>query len=238
MDMETSDLRASLRLSAGLMLAGQLAYIVVTLFHAGGDANDHHAVFATYARSGLWTAVHLGQFASMAVLLAGLYSLRFALRDEGRGPGLAGRLGAAAAVAALALYGVLQAVDGVALKQAVDAWATAPEADKAARFAAAEAIRWLEWGARSYHDFALGLSLLLFSVAVGHVAWARRPIGYLMALAGFAYLAQGWVVGAEGFSRAESGAIVLGFVMDVVWMAWLVVIAVRMPTAEAAPRRA
>jgi hypothetical protein len=48
----------------------------------------------------------------------------------------------------LALYGVLQAVDGVALKQVVDAWASAPEAEKVERFATAEAIRWLEWGVR------------------------------------------------------------------------------------------
>jgi len=34
-------------------------------------------------------------------------------------------------------------VDGVALKQAVNAWASAPDAEKAARFASAEAIRWL-----------------------------------------------------------------------------------------------
>ena len=50
----------------------------------------------------------------------------------------------------LALYGVVMAVDGVALKQAVNAWASAPVAEKAARFASAEAIRWIEWGARSY----------------------------------------------------------------------------------------
>jgi hypothetical protein len=55
------------------------------------------------------------------------------------------RLGAVSAAVALALYGVLQAVDGVALKQVVDAWVRAPEAEKAARFASAETIRWLEW---------------------------------------------------------------------------------------------
>jgi len=37
--------RSSLRLSGALLLAGQLLYIVVTLFHTGGEANDH-AMFA------------------------------------------------------------------------------------------------------------------------------------------------------------------------------------------------
>jgi hypothetical protein len=77
-DRATGD-RRSLRWSAALLLAGQLLYIVVTLFHAGGDANDHRAVFAGYARSGIWTAVHAGQFTCMAIFLAGLFALFFAL---------------------------------------------------------------------------------------------------------------------------------------------------------------
>src|SRR5215217_7207078 len=61
----------SLRLSATLLLVGQLLYIVITQFHADGDGNNHAAVFAEYAGSGTWTAVHFGQFASMAILLTG-----------------------------------------------------------------------------------------------------------------------------------------------------------------------
>ena len=71
--------RTSLRLSATLMLAGQGLYIVVTLFHAGGEANNHHAIFAAYAGSGIWTAVHVAQFACMAIFLAGLFALFFAV---------------------------------------------------------------------------------------------------------------------------------------------------------------
>ena len=168
--------RSSLRLSATLLLVGQLLYVVVTLFHAGGDANNHPAVFAGYARSGIWTAVHVGQFACMAIMLAGLLALFFALDAPPGTAGLAGRFGAASAVATLALYGGVLAVDGVALKQAVNAWASAPEAEKAARFASAEAIRWLEWGMRSYENFTLGLAVLLFAIAVARTAWVPRPI--------------------------------------------------------------
>ena len=55
-----------------------------------------------------------------------------------------GRFAAVSVVVALALYGALQAVDGIALKHTVDAWANAPEAEKATRFASAETVRWLE----------------------------------------------------------------------------------------------
>ena len=223
--------RTSLRLSATLLLVGQLGYILVTQLHADGDANNHPVVFAEYARSGIWTAVHLGQFASMAILLAGLLALFFALDVEGATARWAGRFGAASAVATLALYGVLQAVDGVALKQAVNAWASAPDAEKAARFASAEAIRWLEWGVRSYQNFALGLALLLFAAAVARTAGVPRAISYLMGLSGLTYLAQGWVGGSEGFSRTHAIAIVLAFVLDVIWMIWLAVFAWRMQNA-------
>ena len=226
--------RTSLRLSATLLLVGQLLYIVVTQFHAGGDANNHPAIFATYAGNGIWTAVHLGQFAGMAILLAGLLALCFALDVQDGMTRWAARFGAASAVAALALYGVLQAVDGVALKQAVNAWASAPEVEKAARFASAEAIRWLEWGVRSYQDFTLGFALLLFAAAVVRTAWVPQPIAYLMGLSGLTYLAQGWVAGSEGFSPTQSVAIVLAWVLSLVWMIWLAVAAWRMRSSEPA----
>jgi hypothetical protein len=225
--------RASLRLPATLLLAGQLLYIVVTFLHTGGEANDHHDVFAEYAHSDSWTVVHLGQFAGMAVFLAGLIALFSALDGPAR---VTARMGAAAATATLALYGALQAVDGVALKQAVTAWAGAPDAEKATRFASAEAIRWLEWGMRSYQNFALGLALLLFAAAVARAARIPQPIAPLMALAGLSYLVQGWVVGSDGFSDTESLAIVAAFVLDMAWMAWLVVAAWRRPASDAPSR--
>jgi hypothetical protein len=135
-------------------------------------------------------------------------------------------------VTALALYGALQAVDGVANKQADVAWVSAPDAEKAARFASAEALRWVEWGMRSYHAFALGLALLLVAAAVVQTAWAPRPIAYLMGLSGLTYLAQGWVAGSEGFSQTMSIAIVLAWVLSLAWMIWLAVVAWRMPEAE------
>jgi hypothetical protein len=226
--------RTALRLSAGLLLTGQLLYIVVTQFHAGGDANNHLTIFAAYAGNGIWTAVHLGQFVSMAILLAGLLALFFALNVQDGTVRWAGRFGAAFAGAALVLYGVLQAVDGVALKQAVNAWASAPDAEKTARFASAEAIRWLEWGVRSYQDFAQGFALLLFAVGVARTAWIPRPIAYPMGLSGLTYLVQGWVAGSEGFSPTQSVAIVLAWVLSLVWMIWLIVVAWRMQELERA----
>jgi hypothetical protein len=232
MVMNNRTFSPSLRLSATLLLVGQILYIVVTQFHTGGEANHHHDIFAAYASSGIWTAVHIAQFAAMAIFLAGLFALFFALDVQDGTARWTGRFGAASAVAALGLYGVLQAVDGVANKQADVAWVNAPDAEKMARFASAEAIRWIEWGMRSYQDFALGIALFLFAVAVVRTAWIPRPIASLMGLTGLAYLAQGWVVGVEGFSDTMSLAIVVSWVLGVAWMIWLVVVAWRMQDAQ------
>lgn len=230
--MNKNILRQSLRLSATLLLLGQLLYIVITLFHTGGEANNHPAIFAAYAASGGWVVDHIGQFAAMALLIAGLLALFFGLDVEDDTARWTGRFGAAAAIAALALYGALQAVDGVANQLADAAWVNAPEAEKAARFASAEVVRWIEWGMRSYQAFTLGLALLLFAVAVVRTPWIPRPIGVLVGLAGLAFLWQGWLVGTEGFSTMMSNAIVVAEVLDVMWMIWLAVVAWRMPHAE------
>jgi hypothetical protein len=229
--------RKALRLSAALLAVGFILFAGGTaLFHPGREpANNHRAAFAEYASSANWTTVHLSQFAAMAVIIAGLLGLYFALDVRTGNSAWVARLGAVSAAVALGLYGVLQAVDGVALKQAVDAWVSAPETEKAARFASAETIRWLEWGTRSYQSFMFGLTLILLGSAVALTARLPRPLGYLMALSGLAYIAQGWVLGSEGFSATSTFAILAGYVLILAWIAWLLVVAWRMKESLRAP---
>ena len=129
--MNNATVSPLLRLSAMLLLLGQILYVLVTLLHTGGPANDHPVIFAAYAGSSSWAAVHVAQFACMALLIAGLLALAFALDVEAGPATWLGRMGAASAVVALALEGDLQAVDGVANKQADIAWVTAADAEKA-----------------------------------------------------------------------------------------------------------
>jgi hypothetical protein len=228
--------RGTFRLSASLLAVGFVVSFVAGLLHPAREpANNHAAVFAEYAQSPSWTAVHLGQFAGLAVIIAGLLTLYVALDLRSGAPALLARLAAVAAIVAVSLYGVLQAVDGVALKQAVDALATAPDAEKPARFASAEAIRWLEWGTRSYHSYVFGLALVLFGAVIAWTARAPRPVGYLMALSGLAYLVQGWILGSEGFSANNSIPTLGGYVLVLAWTVWILIFAWRMK--ESAPAR-
>src|SRR6478752_396067 len=137
--------------------------------------------------------------------------------------------------AAMALYAVLQAVDGVGLKHAVDAWASAQPGDKAVRFDAAETIRWLEWAVSSYHSFVFGLALLMFGLAIALLHRIPRPIGYLMTLSGACYLIQGLIIGTSGFSSANQIPTLLGIALIVAWTVWLLIAALKKRTT-ARPR--
>jgi hypothetical protein len=75
--------------------------------------------------------------------------------------------------------------------------------------------------------------LLLFATAVVGTAWVPRPIAFLMGLSGLTYLVQGWVAGAEGFSPTQSVAIVLAWILSLVWMLWLAVVAWRTDRSRA-----
>src|SRR4051812_22973467 len=219
-DRGSTALVRAMRLPATLLLTGQVLYILVTQFHAGGEANNHPVIFAKYASSGDWKAVHVGQFLAMAVITAGLVALYVVLDVRVGGPAWGARLGACSALVALGLYAVLQAVDGVGNKQVDGAWVQASAGDKAARFASADAMRWLEWGVRSYHDYALGMALTLFAAAAMRSPVVPRAAAYLIGLSGIAYLAQGWVVGSEGFSATHTVLILAAWVVSLAWIIW------------------
>lgn len=232
--------RNSLRLAATLMFIGLLLYAVASFFHAMIDSasgsasgNDHAAIFTAISHGGNWTAVHLAQFMAIAILAAGLLVFSAELDVNAGRARWANRLGNAATIVSLAVASVVYAVDGVALKQVADAWANAPAADKAARFASAEAVRWLEWGTRSYQLLMLGIALMLFAAATVSTARVPRPIGYVMGLSGIAAVVAAWLTGVEGFSSTSSNVLLVWAVLVLVWILWLLIVAWQMKPTHA-----
>ena len=235
--------RTSLRLAATLVFIGYLLFVLALYFHnlidgKVGNGNNHAAEFTAIAAGGTWTAVHLAQFIATAVITAGVVILSSALNSAAGMPTWAqwaNRFGAGMAMVSLALAGVVYAVDGVALKQAADAWVSAPAAEKAARFATAEGIRWLEWGSRSYNNITFGLALVLFAAVIVWTARIPRAIGYLMGVQGLATFALGWQTGAEGFATSTAFAYYLSGAIFFVWIVWLLIIAWRMQESVPVP---
>ena len=192
--------RELLRCSGALLLGGFLFTTVVTvLFHPGGNEDVHEDIFARYAASGAWEWVHFAQFVGVLAALGGLIVLHQVLRP--RAPRLSA-FAAGTTVATAAVWAALQAVDGVTLKQAVDAWVAADGPERAVRLGDAEVVRWTEWGLQSYFRVTLGVALLLFGATIlttrALAAWA----GWVAVLAGLVSVAVGIDV---AYSGLESG---------------------------------
>lgn len=214
-----------LRLSSTLVLVGVvLVTLIVEFLHPGGGTT-YEGALAIWATSWAWTAIHLGQFVGMAGIGAGLLVLFFALGFAQGTPRWLGFFGALAAGVSIALAAVNFAVDGVANKMAANAWASAPAAEQATRFASAQALRWLEIGTTSYLDFLVGLALVLFAIVIVQTARVPRPIGFLVGVSGLAFFVQGWVIGTTGFSSATFLPTTVGYVLLGASMIWLYIVA-------------
>lgn len=214
-----------LRLSSMLVfVGGVLVTIIVQFLHPGGGTT-YEATLAIWATSWDWTAIHLGQFIGMAGIAAGLLVLFFALDLSHGAPRWLGFFGAIAAGVAMTLAAVVFAVDGVGNKMAADAWASAPATEQAARFASAQALRWLEIGATSYQDFLFGLALVLFAIVIVWTARVNRLIGCLMGVSGLAFFVQGWVIGTTGFTPATFLPTAAGYIFLLASMIWLYIVA-------------
>lgn len=202
--------RALLRLAGGLLLGGFVVFFVATRFHPSGAENDHPVIFAKYAASDPWVAVHFGQFAGVLLALGGFVVLARLLMARDQVAMLARwALGTTAATAAI--WAVLQAVDGVALKQNVDAWAAASGSEQRLRFADAETVRWIEWGLQSYFRLLLGLTFVLVGVAVARTGVVARGLGPVAVLGGLLYMTVGVAVGHSGFEQPGGPVIQLLF---------------------------
>jgi len=191
--------RTLVRTGASLVVAGAVASLVAEAFHPSHEPpNNHPAVFAEYAASHDWIAVHLGQFAAFLVLLVGLLALLRGVRAR-TGDSLLATVGEAATVITGAVMAVLQAVDGVALKHAVDSWAAAPAELQAAAFHDAETVRWIEWAMASYFRVVLGVAVIALGLAVLRSGAIARWTGAVLVLAGLAHITTGTAIGYSGF---------------------------------------
>jgi hypothetical protein len=132
------------------------------------------------------------------VLACGLLVLFQGLQRADR-PSLLVRVGEAATVLTGAVMAVLQGVDGVALKHAVDSWAAAPADLRAAAFRDAETVRWIEWAMAGYFRITLGLAVIILGVAVVRSGAVPRWIGAFAVVAGMAHLVTGTLIGYNGF---------------------------------------
>jgi hypothetical protein len=161
--------RSLLRIGSIALIAGAIIAIVSTIFHASTeDPANHLLVFTTYASDDSWIAIHIGQFAGVVMVFAGGFVAlsRLLVQSESSMVYTLAWIGLGLAIMTASAFAVLQAVDGIGNKLAVDSWAAAPSDKKAITFGVAEGIRFIEIGANSYFRILQGIVAVIFGIAI------------------------------------------------------------------------
>ena len=232
--------RPMLRMGSVAFLAGLVIIIVSTLFHASSeDLMDNPVVFVVYAESDPWVAAHIGQFAGVMLVFAGGFVALFRLlvgSESGTASALAW-FGLVTAILVASTFTILQAVDGIALKIAVNTWYAIPTPpsssssaaddaveEKAIAFRVAEGIRWTEIGVNSINRIIQGAVAIIFGVAIAKSALLSRWIGAVGIFAGAVTVIAGIGVAYLGFAPLP----IVGDVSTVISFAWIAILGIFM----------
>lgn len=198
-------------------IAGAILLFVGTYLHPqGADPNDAVAAFTEYAADHLWIASHLTQLGGVIFMVVALLFLTQELECAG-GSGWS-RIAAGGAIASLGVGAVLQAVDGIALKAMVDAWATAPTAHKEVAFQAALAVRQIEIGLASMGNLLFGLTVICYGMALLVDHTYPKWIGGLAVVGGVATTIAGVIMAYSGFSGPAMAISMPASSILLVWM--------------------
>ncbi|MDQ3835239.1 MAG: hypothetical protein M3315_16805 [Actinomycetota bacterium] len=223
------------RIGAIALPLGVILFVVATaVFHPSREAPmDNPAVFMEYAESDSWVAVHLVQWFAALLLIGGLVALYYSISTQAGAIAAVARFGLAAAVLTGASLTMLQAVDGVALKWAVDNWASAPAEQEVAAFSAATALRWTEYSLQSYSNILLGLTLILYGLAIALGTVYPRWLGWIAGGSGIAWIVHGVMVPYVGLFDSIPRLVAL--VLMALWAFIIAVLMWRIVRPESVP---
>jgi len=207
------------RVGAGSAIGGSIVLLIGTYLHPlGADPNDTLAAFTEYAADRLWVTSHLMQLAGVSAIVVALVCLARQLASS-REPWA--EIGAAGTIAALAIAAALQAVDGVALKRMVDAWAVAPAESRDAAFRAAFAVRQVEIGLAAMLNLVIGGTASVFGLALLGDDRFPRWTAVLALAGGVPTIIAGVVMAYTGFSEL---AMDIGMPANVLLLTWMLAI--------------
>jgi Domain of unknown function (DUF4386) len=201
-------------------LAGMIITVVSTAIHPSTeDPANHPLVFTKYASNDSWIAVHIGQFAGVIMVFAGgfvaLY--RLLVQSESSTASIIAGIGIALAIMTASVFAVLQAVDGIAQKRAVDSWVSAPPEEKAITFRVAEGIRFIEYGTNSIFRILQGTVAVIFGVAIVKNKLLSKWIGGAGVVIGAVTIYAGLEVAYLGFSSLTT-TIGISMIIYFIWV--------------------
>jgi hypothetical protein len=212
--------RPLIRIGSIAFLAGAIIAIVFTTIHPSTeDPSNHSLVFAEYASSDSWIAIHVGQFAGVIMVFAGGFVALFRLfaHSESSTASILAWNGLALAIMTASAFAVLQAVDGIAQKRAVDSWVAAPPEEKAITFGVAQGIRFIEYSTNGIFRILQGAVAVIFGVAIVRSKIHNKWIGGAGVVMGAVTIYAGLEVAYLGFGGLTT---IIGISM-IIYFIWV-----------------
>jgi hypothetical protein len=221
--MHKSSHAPSRQVTAIAALVGVLLLFMGTFLHpSSADPNDAIAAFTEYAADRLWVFSHLIQLLGCLSIAASLVLFSHTLIAGAAA--VWARLGMAGAIASMAMFSALQAVDGVALKVMVDRWSAAAEPEKAMVFQVAFGVRQIEIGLASISSLLFGLTMLIYGMAILSDRQFPKWLGAIAILGSTLNMAGGIVYAYSGFSNLGMWLTMPG---SILLMGWLIALGFR-----------
>lgn len=204
--------RTMLRIGALLAIVGAIIFLVPWFMHPSReDPGDWSRTIQEYAESDSWIAIHLAQLLGLMLVFLSLALLSESLQVQYSGTVISSlaSLAFVMSIASLAVFAILQAVDGISLKAMVDAWANAPPEERDVAFRVAESIRWVEVGINSIARFLQAATAFLIGTAIAltfrtDIPYPKaRLLGIVAIVAGTGMVLRGIAVAYTGFSLSN-----------------------------------
>jgi hypothetical protein len=208
-------LRPLFRIGSITFLAGMIITVSSTAIHPSTEEPANHLlVFVEYASDDSWIAVHIGQLVGVIMVFAGGFVALFRLlvQSVSSATHILAWIGLALAIMTASAIAVLQAVDGIALKRAVDSWVSAPPEEKAITFRVAEGIRFIEYATNSIFRILQGMVAVIFGVAIVKSKNLSKWIGGAGVIMGAVTIYAGLEVAYLGF----------GYVSTEIGISWII----------------
>jgi hypothetical protein len=215
--MHKSSPSPSRRVSAIAALVGVLLLFMGTFLHpSSANPTDAIAAFTEYAADRLWVSSHLMQL--LGCLSIGASLVLFSQTLMAGAVAVWARLGMAGAIASMAMFSALQAVDGVALKVMVDRWSPAAEPEKAMLFQVAFGVRQIEIGLASTSSLLFGLTMSIYGMAILSDRQFPRWLGAIAILGSTFTIGGGIVYAYSGFSNLGMWLTMPGSILFMLWL--------------------
>jgi hypothetical protein len=215
-------MQTKLRFGAICAMLGVFLVIVSTSLHPmHADPNDPVAAFSEYAQDTLWVWSHLIRVAGVFLISVTLYFVCASITK-----GIASCFAAIGKISIyllLSLVAILQAVDGIALKNMVDRLASAPPELKPVIFEATFAVRQVEIALASLTSLTLGVTIIMVGFACFLAPDYKRWLACLGIASGIGLFVSGVAIASSGFSALSMN---LGMPSNMLAMVWVILLSI------------